>query len=63
MIKIHLLRLKILGINEIIDGYGLMPYTENQIKFIPQLFYKFFALPFGSPSYANTFELLETKRI
>ena len=39
--------LKNLGINEIIDGYGLMPYTENQIKFIPQLFYKVFALPFG----------------
>ena len=39
--------LKNLGINEIIDGYGLMPYTENNIKFIPQLFYKVFALPFG----------------
>ena len=39
--------LKNLGINEIIDGYGLMPYTESQIKFIPQLFYKVFALPFG----------------
>ena len=39
--------LKNLGINEIIDGYGLMPYTENQIKFIPQLFYKVIALPFG----------------
>ena len=39
--------LKNLGINEIIDGYGLMPYTENQIKFIPQLFYKLYALPFG----------------
>ena len=39
--------LKNLGINEIIDGYGLMPYTENQIKFVPQLFYKVFALPFG----------------
>ena len=24
-----------------------MPYTENQIKFVPQLFYKVFALPFG----------------
>ena len=35
------------GINEVIDGYGLMPYTENQIKFVPQLFYKVFALPFG----------------
>jgi len=41
------LALKNLGINEIIDGYGLMPYTENQIKFIPQLFYKVFTLPFG----------------
>jgi len=39
--------LKNYGINEIIDGYGLMPYTENGIKFIPQLFYKVFALPFG----------------
>ena len=34
-------------INEVIDGYGLMPYIENDIKFIPQLFYKVFALPFG----------------
>ena len=24
-----------------------MPYTENDIKFIPQLFYKVFVLPFG----------------
>ena len=39
--------LKNSGINEVIDGYGLMPYTENQIKFVPQLFYKVFALPFG----------------
>jgi len=39
--------LKDLGINEVIDGYGLMPYIENDIKFIPQLFYKVFALPFG----------------
>lgn len=39
--------LKNSGINEIIDGYGLMPYTENGINFIPQLFYKVFALPFG----------------
>ena len=41
------LALKNFGIKEIIDGYGLMPYTENDIKFIPQLFYKVFALPFG----------------
>ncbi len=35
------------GITEIVDGYGLMPYKENDIKFIPQLFYKMFILPFG----------------
>tara|TARA_B100000586_G_C20103141_1_gene425916 strand:+ start:1302 stop:2075 length:774 start_codon:yes stop_codon:yes gene_type:complete len=39
--------LKNSGINEVIDGYGLMPYLENEIKFIPQLFYKIYALPFG----------------
>ena len=39
--------LKNSGISEIIDGYGLMPYTENGLKFIPQLFYKIFMLPFG----------------
>ena len=27
-----------------------MPYSENNIKFIPQLFYKVFALPFGIQS-------------
>ena len=35
------------GIYEVIDGYGLRPYYENDIKFIPQLFYKPFFLPFG----------------
>ena len=39
--------LKNLGINEVIDGYGLMPYRENDIKFIPQLFYKVLLAPFG----------------
>ena len=39
--------LKNCGINQIIDGYGFMPYVENDIKFIPQLFYKVLALPFG----------------
>ncbi len=39
--------LKNSGISEIIDGYGLMPYTYRDIKFIPQLFYKVYALPFG----------------
>ena len=45
--KNTLLALKKSGINEIIDGYGLMPYEENEITFIPQLFYKNFTLPFG----------------
>ena len=39
--------LKNSGIYEIIDGYGIMPYVENQIKFIPQLFYKLYTIPFG----------------
>ena len=39
--------LKSCGIDEVLDGYGLMPYIENEIKFIPQLFYKIYAFPFG----------------
>ena len=42
--------LKECGIYEIIDGYGLMPYTENKISFVPQLFEKVFLLPFGIQS-------------
>jgi peptidoglycan/xylan/chitin deacetylase (PgdA/CDA1 family) len=42
-----LLALKNCGINEIIDGYGLKPFTKEKIKFIPQLFFKLFFLPFG----------------
>jgi len=42
-----LIALKNSGIKEVIDGYGLMPYIEKDIKFIPQLFYKVIALPFG----------------
>ena len=42
--------LKIAGINQVIDGYGLIPYIENEIKFIPQLFYKPILLPFGIQS-------------
>jgi len=38
---------KKLGFKSIIDGYGLRPYYENKIMFIPQLFYKLFILPFG----------------
>jgi hypothetical protein len=46
-----LLALKKCGITEIVDGYGLMPYEENGIKFIPQLFYKMIAFPFGIQSF------------
>ncbi len=44
------LALKSFGIDQVIDGYGIMPYSEHGIKFIPQLFYKVFALPFGIQS-------------
>ena len=39
--------LKKCDLSEIIDGYGIMPYVEHDIKFIPQLFYKVIVLPFG----------------
>ena len=39
--------LKEFGIDNIIDGYGLFPYTEKELNFIPQLFYKEIMLPFG----------------
>jgi predicted deacetylase len=42
--------LKESGIKNIIDGYGLIPYTENGLNFIPQLFYKEMMLPFGIQS-------------
>ena len=42
--------LKINGINQVIDGYGLFPHTERDIDFIPQLFYKNIFLPFGIQS-------------
>jgi len=38
------------GIKNIVDGYGLIPYTENNLNFIPQLFYKEIILPFGIQS-------------
>lgn len=44
------LALKSLGIKQVIDGYGLFPYLEDDIIFIPQLFYKNIALPFGLQS-------------
>ena len=48
--KNTLLALKNSGIREIIDGYGVMPYEQNDIKFVPQLFYKLHMLPFGIQS-------------
>ena len=39
--------LKKSGIYEVIDGYGFKPYTQNEVKFIPQLFFKLFFLPYG----------------
>ena len=45
-----LLALKEAGIFQVMDGYGLMPYTFNQINFVPQLFYKLMLLPFGIQS-------------
>ena len=42
--------MKSVGINEVIDGYGLVPYEYAEIKFIPQLFYKPVFLPFGIQS-------------
>ena len=38
------------NILNIIDGYGLMPFKKNNLNFIPQLFYKEIALPFGIQS-------------
>ena len=42
--------LKHFRILKIIDGYGLMPYKFEGIKFVPQLFYKLYLLPFGIQS-------------
>jgi len=44
------LALKSLGVKQVIDGYGLFPYLENEIIFIPQLFYENIILPFGLQS-------------
>ena len=49
--KNTLLALKKCGIKNIIDGYGIMPYEENKMNFIPQLFYKTITLPFGIQSF------------
>tara|TARA_Y200000002_G_scaffold337693_1_gene306598 strand:- start:1380 stop:2132 length:753 start_codon:yes stop_codon:yes gene_type:complete len=39
--------LKECKINNIIDGYGLMPYSKEGLQFFPQLFHKIILLPFG----------------
>jgi predicted deacetylase len=42
-----LIALKNIEVDQILDGYGLIPYNEKNITFIPQLFYKTYTLPFG----------------
>ena len=42
--------LKANGLTNIVDGYGLLPYKEFDINFIPQLFYNEIMLPFGIQS-------------
>ena len=42
--------LKNAGIHKIIDGYGIMPFIFDEIKFVPQLFYKLYFLPYGIQS-------------
>ena len=38
------------GIKYVIDGYGLLPYKQHELTFIPQLFYNLFFFPFGIQS-------------
>ena len=42
--------LKAHNINNVIDGYGLMPFTKEKLNFIPQLFYREISLPIGIQS-------------
>ena len=42
--------LKANNINNVIDGYGLMPFKKKKLNFIPQLFYKEISLPIGIQS-------------
>jgi predicted deacetylase len=60
-----LIALRNLGVNQILDGYGIMPYEENKITFIPQLFYKNYVLPFGIQTlqiHSNYFDRNELKK-
>ena len=45
-----LVAIKDSGISTVIDGYGLFPYNQHGLNFIPQLFYKEIMLPFGIQS-------------
>ena len=36
------------GIKYVIDGYGLLPYNQHRLIFIPQLFYNLIFLPLGT---------------
>ncbi len=38
------------GIKYVIDGYGLFPYYQHKLIFIPQLFYNLIFFPFGVQS-------------
>lgn len=42
--------LKVCGIFQVIDGYGLSAFKLDKIKFIPQLFYNLHMLPYGIQS-------------
>ena len=42
--------LKRCGIFRVVDGYGLSPFMYDEIKFIPQLFYNLYMLPYGIQS-------------
>ena len=42
--------LKECGIFRVIDGYGLSTYVYDEIKFVPQLFYNLYMLPYGIQS-------------
>ena len=54
--------LKANNIINVIDGYGLLPYHEFGINFIPQLFYKEIMLTLWNSKHSNTFELHKEKK-
>jgi len=57
--------LKECGIFQVVDGYGLSPFKFNGIKFIPQLFFKLYMLPYGIQStqiHLNSWTEVDFKR-